>query len=90
MRGESFSSQHNNCSETSFNVNFSKILNEDLGYQNLNHPIQIYISKFFSEIFEDSNLEYSIDGCGLPAVKVSSHKFLLALKNSIIQIPKIF
>ena len=61
---------------------FSKILNEDLnGYQNLNHPIQIYISKFFSEIFEDSNLEYSTDGCGLPAVKVSSHKFLLALKK---------
>lgn len=81
--GESFSSQHNNCSGKHLSMLiFSKILNEDLnGYQNLNHPIQIYISKFFSEIFEDNNLEYSTDGCGLPAVKVSSHKFLLALKK---------
>ena len=80
--GESFSSQHNNCSGKHLSMLiFSKILNEDLnGYQNLNHPIQIYISKFFSEIFEDEDIEFGIDGCGLPAINLVVINFLNSLK----------
>lgn len=82
-----FISLHNNCSGKHLSMLlFSKLLGADSkNYTDRNHITQVKIDEFFKEIFNENELIYSIDGCGLPALKVNPQNLCLGvtkLKNS--------
>ena len=69
---------HNNCSGKHLSmVLFSKLLGvEAENYADRTHLTQKIIEKFFVELFEDREMSFGIDGCGLPAIRVSTANFL--------------
>ena len=78
-----FSKLNNNCSGKHLSMLiYSKLLNVDyFNYENIEHIVQKNINSFFKEIFEIEEINYGIDGCGLPAIYLNSSSFLKGVTN---------
>ena len=73
-----FTKLHNNCSGKHIGMLLlCQLLDFDInGYENLQHPLQQIINKFYEELFELDNIFYGVDGCGLPAPYLNSLNFI--------------
>ena len=78
-----FTKLNNNCSGKHLSMLiYSKLLNIDSNYYyKINHTVQENINLLFKDIFELSDRNYAIDGCGLPAIYLNSQSFLKGVKN---------
>ncbi len=78
-----FTKLNNNCSGKHMSMLiYSKLLEADSKeYESINHIVQKNINNFFKEIFELTEINYGIDGCGLPAINLNSKSFLKGVKN---------
>ncbi len=83
VSNEPFTKLHNNCSGKHVGMLlFCKLLNLDFqNYQNLDHPLQQVINSFYEELFDLEDINYGIDGCGLPAPYINTKNFLAAVNK---------
>ena len=83
---ESFTKLNNNCSGKHISMLiYSKLLDADnKAYESIEHIVQKNIHNFFKEIFELTEINYGIDGCGLPAIYLNSYSFLKGVKNVLL------
>ena len=80
--GEKFTKLHNNCSGKHLSMLiFSKLLSVDSSnYYDLIHKTQEITKQYFIEIFENEDIGFGIDGCGLPAINLNVTNFLNSIK----------
>jgi len=78
MSGEKYSKLHNNCSGKHLSMLiFSKLLSvSSSNYYELIHKTQEITKQYFIEIFENEDIGFGIDGCGLPAINLKVTNFL--------------
>jgi len=78
ISGEKYTKLHNNCSGKHLSMLiFSKLLSVDSNnYHELTHITQEITKKYFIEIFENDDIGFGIDGCGLPAINLKITNFL--------------
>jgi len=82
-QNKKFNQLHNNCSGKHLSMLiFAKLIDASFeNYTSREHETQIRIEEYFKKIFNDSFLVYSVDGCGLPALKVNPQDFCLAVNK---------
>ena len=80
--GEKYTKLHNNCSGKHLSMLiFSKLLSVDSSnYYDLIHKTQEITKQYFIEIFENEDIGFGIDGCGLPAINLNVTNFLNSIK----------
>jgi len=78
ISGKKYSKLHNNCSGKHLSMLiFSKLLSVDSNnYYELIHKTQQITKQYFVEIFENEDIGFGIDGCGLPAINLNVTNFL--------------
>tara|TARA_B100000214_G_scaffold343123_1_gene291382 strand:+ start:1836 stop:2771 length:936 start_codon:yes stop_codon:yes gene_type:complete len=78
ISGNKYSKLHNNCSGKHLSMLiFSKLLSVDSNnYYELIHKTQEITKQYFIEIFENEDIGFGIDGCGLPAINLNVTNFL--------------
>ena len=78
-----FTRLHHNCSGKHLAmILFSKILNEDKKiYHTFASKTQSTVKEFFQFIFNDVDIGFGIDGCGLPAIHLRTDSFLKAVNK---------
>ena len=78
-----FTRLHHNCSGKHLAMLlFSKILNDDEKiYHTFESKTQSTVKEFFQFIFNDTDISFGTDGCGLPAIHLRTDSFLKAVNK---------